>query len=389
MGGVLRCAFSVFGYPMPYRSHVTSASQSTDALPFPKWRRPWISAGLHAMPVLIVFFWLLVIRHQEVRATASEVIAVAITSTWCVVGPVLIWFFESHTLLCLARGVRKSVVDPDGYRSVRRMLRTRPLKDVFARVLLSAWLPLVGLGVLTTHTYLRRFGVRGLDDPMFWVLFAGIMYVATYAATGMVFAWRSVKLIRIIASSIKTPCLYHHDGSLGFGFLGQFALRTNLMYLSGWLFMPALVVSLSRNADSSAIASHMALVFAYTAIWLVMFVWPVFVVHKRIIELKLKLQDDFARCVTVKAEEARIGGSERSIREFEFLRLLSQDAARVRTWPLSLDAAFRFISSIIFFPLVVNIAAVLWTAGKPHADAAATPQTHNAAPGQALHTQPR
>lgn len=360
MGAIIQLLLRLLGHPAWRRRHVTFASQSTDLLPIAKRWKPWLAALLHAVPVLMVFGWIGWRRSEDVTATAGEIAAIAVTSCWCVIGPALIWTYERYTLLRLARSVRRYVGHNEGFHEVRKLILTNTLHDTSSKIIVAVWIPLVAVGLLSSESYLRRFGLFGLSDPLFWIIIGGVMYVAAYAGAGISFLLRSIKLIRSVIRIEVPPNIYAADATFGLSFLGRFALSTNLMYLSGWLFMPALFVSAKHGSGAPVWITHTLLATSYAAACLFGFFWSISLVHRRLEEMKCALADSIGHHVGRCADHLRKRYTSALANEFLSLRATYKDILAVNEWPLSLDVLVRFTASVVLFPLFVNILAVWW-----------------------------
>jgi hypothetical protein len=237
----------------------------------------------------------------------------------------------------------------------------KPTREELSSIMVGiVCLPIVVIGLIASGEYLRTFGLRGITDPLHWMVFIGAMWVAVYGVIGTSFALRAVKLVRKIVEVKTKPAIYHRDCALGMTFLGRFALSTNFMYLSGWLLVPALMVSLRGSSAAPVLVSHLVLGFGYAAMGLLLFMWPIYIVHKRIQAIK----EDLAGQYGEKAEKCQAALMKkfdiRSAERFDVARSIYRDVQNVSNWPLGLDVIFRFTLTAILLPLVVNIAAVWW-----------------------------
>lgn len=360
MGWLIRSLLQLFGRPTFVRKYVTFASRSTDLLPVSRSLKPWLAAFAHAVPVIAVYLWILAFRRSEIEATEFELAAVILASTWCSVGPALIWQYERRTLPSLCKAARRYIDDFQEFRRIRSLIFSSAFDHTATRIIMAVWLPLVFMGLLSSLEYLSRFGLRGIRDPLAWVVAFGVMYVAAYAAVGISFAFRSTRLIAAIAKVDTKPAVYDRDGALGMAFLGRFALSTNLMYLSGWLLMPALMVSMSSSSAAPVVLAHLALGFAYTGVWVVFFLWPIWLVHQRIQQIKCDLAEDYGKRAAACSTALLRRYDERKAQRFGVARAVYQDVRAISNWPLSVDAIMRFTISVVLFPLLVNILAVWW-----------------------------
>jgi hypothetical protein len=360
MGALIRLLLRLLGRHVIVRRHNTFASQSTNLLPVRARWKPWVAAAVHAIPVLLVFIWIAVRRPSDVHASVGEVAAIWVTSSWCVIGPALIWTYERRTLPRFARSARRYLGRGQQFDQLRQLLLTNPLAEREGRVIMLIWLPLVFAGIVSSAQYLSSFGLYGYSDPLFWIVVFGVMYVAAYAGIGISFLVRSVKIIRHVACSEVRPNVYAGDGTLGLAFLGSFALSTNLMYLSGWLFMPALFVSMQHTSGSPVWVTHTLLAVGYAALCLVGFFWAINIVHQRIESIKCVLAEAYGARASACATVIMHGYSKEAADEFEGVRAAYHDVRSINDWPLSMDALVRFIASVVLFPLIVNILGVWW-----------------------------
>lgn len=360
MGTLIRLLLRLLGRHVAVRRHNTFASQSTDLLPVRARWKPWLAAILHAIPVILVCVWVALRRSNDVHASVGEVAAIWVTSSWCVIGPALIWTYERRTLPRFRRSARRYLGAGTQFDQLRQILLTSPLAEPQARGIMLIWMPLVFAGIVSSAQYLSNFGLYGYRDPLFWIVVFGVMYVAAYAGIGISFMVRSVKIIRHVACSQVQPNVYAGDGTLGLSFLGGFALSTNLMYLSGWLFMPALFVSVQHTSGSSVWITHTLLAVGYAAVCLVGFFWAINIVHRRIESIKCVLAEAYGARASECAAVILRGYSKKAAEEFDGVRAAYHDVRSINDWPLSMDSLVRFIVSVVLFPLIVNILGVWW-----------------------------
>lgn len=360
MGTLIQLILRLLGRPTHARQHGTWASISTDLLPSPKWLRPWWAALIHALPILAVFCWIFIRRADDVSASAGEIVAVAVTSSWCVIGPALIWTYERRTLPRLARSTRIYLRGAPASAQLRKTILAGALWDKTSRVILVLWLLTVITGLISSYEYFFKFGLYGYVDPLYWIVIGGVLYVALYTHIGISFLVRSISLIRQVTQAAVVPNVYAADATLGLSFLGRFALSTNLMYLSGWLFMPALFVSAKHGSGAPVWATHTVLALGYASFCLVGFLSSLTIVHRRLVEIKCRLAEEHGTTASKLGASLSSAGSGVAAHKFLATRAIYRDVIAISEWPLSVDALVKFVGTVVIFPLVVNVVAIWW-----------------------------
>jgi hypothetical protein len=358
MGSLLRRLLRWLGRPVRDRGHVTSVTNTIDMMGGPKHLR-WMRGGLlHFSFVAVGLTALFVLRHREVTHGWQQVSALLLAASWAAIGPAFIWYYERYTLPLLNSHCRRHLADATAKRTLQRHIFSHPLASRSAKLFVLLWMGGVTYAFIGTTGFVQGYGIRRYDDP-FWLMFlAGVLYLSFYSAIGCCFAFKAVALVRRIATAPIRPHLYHDDRVMGFSFIGDFALATNLMFASGWLFVPLLLLA-TQSVGVSPLDDRLVLIVSYAAFLAMLFFVPVVLIHRTIVRDKKELLQRFGNLAAVDLQLLTTEYDPNVAAQFEVYRAVISDTQAVKEWPLSLDVAVNFGASAIVLPILVGL-IVVW-----------------------------
>jgi hypothetical protein len=358
MGTLLRLLLRFFGYRPSERAYLTPVSKTIDLLPSKKSRRWLIGGLLHFVPVAVGLVVVFVLRRREITHTWQQVASLCLAAMWSFLGPASIWYYERYVLPRLNKNCRQRLSDSVQRRRMQRRIYSPIMHSRASRVIIGGWVLTVSVVFVNSARTLEGYGIGAVNDPLWWLLFAGVVMYAFYSALGVSFASRSLRLIHLLSWSTIRQDLYHRDGVMGFSFVGEYALATFLLFATGWLFVPALVI---HAPDTNA---FYLLVVGYSGFLLFVFLFPIVSIHRTIVRAKAEIASPFRTRASAALKELGQRYDDKLADVFELDRTVVSDTHLVREWPVGVDVFVRFLLSVIFFPVFVGL-VVVWLGGQP------------------------
>ncbi len=217
---------------------------------------------------------------------------------------------------------------------------------------------LVIFGFFQSAEFVSKFGIKGFDDWLWWVLFIGVVLYAYYTSLGFCFAYKSIYLVKLIEIDNVESNIYNNDGVFGFSFIGDFALKTNMMFLSGILMVPLLFFMIDYNKLSDY-ALPFAMILIYVIYTVCVFIAPIYMVHRKIIKEKELLLQKYTQLANAINVELLGTFDVEGHGKLDFYRSLIGDVNKVGDWPLKFDQGVKFSLSSIILPILASVASAI------------------------------
>jgi len=362
-GALFRRACAIFGVRFSHRKYFSEVTKTIEMLPFRKKRR-WLAGGiLHFFFVAAVLLFLAMFRVPSSEESLDIFSTLIVAGIWAWVGPAFIWYYERYTLPILYRDCQRVITNVAERQRISKLIFRSVSDFQYSKVIIVAWIALALAGFLSSQEFLGKIGVGGAEDWVWWLFVLGVVALGYYTSIGLCLAQKGTFLANEIAKSHFEWDLYKEDRMYGLSFLGRFSLMTNLILYTGWLFVPLLFVIADEVSIWGRIVMWELMVFYLISI-LMAFFYPIFVLHKRIIEKKRDSSEQYLRIIS--NEVALILKTEKfdDVRRLEFYRQIQSDVLSIREWPLGVNGVIAFAASQLILPLVVAILAAAWTVDK-------------------------
>lgn len=356
MGLLLRLVLQALGFHLRIKSYLSEVSRTIDALPCPKNHR-WFWGGLlHLAPVIAVIGVVLYVRSPDVTHSLKEKLALLLAASWVSVGPALIWYYERCILPQFAWDCHRIVASRSAFRTIRQAVYSNIYELRFCRLFTPAWMLFVFLTFLVANPFISGFGVRGHTDTLWWIVAAGVLLISYYTSLGFCLAHKAVYLTRLVAKSKLQQDLYYSDGVFGLSFIGEFAFKTTVMFFSGWLFAPLIVMSANvHNITGYLTSTQNILLLTYFVFTGVYFVRPLSIIHHKIVREKRSR----SRRIYVEANQLATAENPPDVdalqKRMDFLRKILEDLRTIPNWPLRLDTAVKFVVTSVFIPIFAGV----------------------------------
>ncbi|MGE3336111.1 MAG: hypothetical protein AB7I36_20960 [Rhodospirillaceae bacterium] len=306
------------------------------------------------MPVIMGLGLLFAFRSDYISYGWNQMLSLAAAASWGFFGPAAIWYYERYTLPLLNKHCRTQISDKHHRRLIQRAIYTRVADIPATKWITYAWIIAVVYAFTNSMEAVRDYGLFGFQDPLWWFVFGGVSLFAFYTSFGFCFAFRSLHLIHLIAKAPVRHNLYHCDGVLGFAFIGHYALATNFLFASGWLWVPLLVYA-GSDTRFWPFNDRQMLVAGYALYLSGVFIIPIVLIHRKIIQVKNEILDVFGTAASTRLDKLVSQHDERLASEFEFSRTVVDDARKVSNWPLSMEVVVPFTLSTLWLPFFVGV----------------------------------
>lgn len=360
MGTIIRLILRLFGYNVTAPAYLSEVSKTVELLPVGKrWR--WFWGGiLHSIPVAIGLTFLLISRAADYRHGWVERVALLVTASWSFIGPALIWYYERRTLPSFLCECRKAIREKSSFRSIRTQVYSNVYSRPVCIAISTLWIALTLVGFLRVTNFVNGFGLSGPRDWLWWVILSAVILYAYYSSLGFCFIYKTITLTRLVVVSDMDTKMYNEDGVFGFSFIGDFALRTNLMFQSGIVFVP-LILLVAQQKNSQDIAVPIVLIGIYIFFTVVSFAYPIYNVHRKIVAEKRRVIRRYLDVSNDLVKQIERSFSLHDYHVFLYYKGIASDIYSMREWPLNVDAFARFTLYAIIIPITVTIVAALLT----------------------------
>ncbi len=354
MGTLIRLIMSWFGKVIPLPEYLCSVSKTFQMLPGSK-KRKWIWGGLlHLIPVIVGLLTLFYFRQGQLTHSMTEINALWLAGTWAWVGPSLIWYYERYTVPIFYKHCRRLIKNDSLRCSVRKLVYSNIFSMPICRAISILWVSIVFIGYLLAIEFVKGFGISGYDDWLWWILSMGVLLYGYYSSIGFCYIYKTILLTKKVNVSGLENRVYHRDGVFGFSFIGNFALNTSMMFLSG-IFIVPLVLLIGNHGQIYEYIVALTLIGLYVLIIAFAFCYPIMIIRKKLILEKENLSQSY--CAVANQLIGKLNGdfTNTNYCRYSFYRKLITDLHAVGEWPLKLDVTIKFLSISIIFPFFVGI----------------------------------
>jgi hypothetical protein len=369
MGTLLRLLLTALGYDVFVRDHLCEVSKTIDSIPAIKQKKWFWGGMLHLFPVAFVLILLFLLRSAEIKHTKREVFALLLASLWAWLGPVLIWYYERFTVPYFVRKCKRIITDIGQYNIIRDKAYSNIMSLKFTRVFVPVWIVLVSIAFIRASAFISGYGIRGINDYFWWIIFLGVALMAYYTSLGFCFTYKTILLTMLVGKSKLDSNIYHQDGVFGLSFIGDFAFKTAMMFFSGWLFAPLMILSGSSYGSSidDLRSMRLLLLIMYTVYTIASFMIPIYIIHDKSLREKSNRASSYLLLANRLAKALEVRLSEPQLKKFEFCKRMIEDIRLMPSWPLRLDTGLKFMITSIVVPI---LAAVLTAFLKTYAGGA-------------------
>jgi len=280
------------------------------------------------------------------------------------VAPSLIWYYDSHLLPTFREEATALVIEPD----VLDCLCDRYRKLITERWWVTALLAAAPIPFLMIfgRPFLRQQGLFGITDPLFWAVFAVLLWIGVIVGIGFLLVTVMILIIRALAKEQLRIDPLHPDGLGGMSVVGDYAIRTTALFSIGALLLPLqLQYAATVGPEATSLIYVMALV--YVLFIAASFLYPTFAVNRRADAVRTDILDDLRtqyQRLKREANEPLIGAdltATDSAVEQKLARIREEHRAysEVRLYPMEITILTRLVVSVALPIVSVGIEYVL------------------------------
>mgnify|MGYP000521893668 CR=1 FL=1 len=275
--------------------------------------------------------------------------AAALFTAWANLAPYLIWYYDQRVLPSFFHTVAEIVVETD--RLDELAVRYNEYYEGFRPLFALLW----GGGFLAAGYFgagvFEAQGMTGDGRIFLWTTLAYGAYVGgVLGEAGFSGTVTTLLLVREVAGLEFDIQPLHPDGLGGLSTVGEFAIRTTLLWSSASLLIP---LSFQLIAGTGSLNVVMAGVTAgYVATILATFLYPTLLINRRSEEIRSRRLESLRREYLALQEQVDRGdaeGMDDVNRRLEMQQLRSQydDYATVRLYPLQVGIFVRLAGSVL------------------------------------------
>src|SRR5947209_4418448 len=143
MGLLIRLLLKVLGRPWTSNPYLSEVSKTIELLSCRDGTK-WFWGGLlHFFLVGIGLGLLFSLRHTSITHSWREIIALVVAAMWTWLGPVLIWYYERHTLPAFEAQCKHIVAHQHDLRALNLAVYSNINTLTFTRVFAPTWVVIV------------------------------------------------------------------------------------------------------------------------------------------------------------------------------------------------------------------------------------------------------
>lgn len=299
--------------------------------------------------------------------TVGYAASIGFLVVFLLVAPYVVWYYDGVLLPSFFVAVSE-LVESEG--------RLAEISRSYQRWFSNRWwvpciltFPTVAVLLFGGRSFVRSHGLFGLGDPLFWVVFLALLWIATFVAIGIAMLYTTLGIVRAIAAEELIIDPLHRDGLGGVSTVGYLAIRTTVMLSLGSLLLPLqFQYAISTGSLVTAVIYFNGVLYAVGIA--VSFVYPTVLINRRANELRdetlEELRDQY-RTLKQQSQEPRYGASlESTDQELELklqrVRNEYRDFQQVTLYPLELSILARLVASVLL-PLVFIVVDTLLRPG--------------------------
>ena len=278
---------------------------------------------------------------------------VAFGFCWLVLSPMLI--YAGYRALIWFLGHLKGFMEPEAHAE----LHEKTLSDIFSGNHLYFSLPL--LAVFTFFAWLYAVNV-GLPPVLRWTVVALFGLSGFMAGIGFWGIWVMEILIRRMCRHQLNIDPFCVDGYGGLLYVGRFLVIGSALYFSGSMYIPfATEVFEMFSRDNSVIIAY-ASVFAYIAFGLGMYFRSILHVHDKLVEEKMRIDDD-SQDVLYRLQEGVMDGEsptlEQVVRPYVYYVVHHARINEMRTFPYDTKSLIEIVATVMIPVLIFSFEQLL------------------------------
>ena len=268
------------------------------------------------------------------------------------VAPYLIWYYDMRLLPAFLGDVEILLAGqstPDAIGERYRGL----IADRWWAPAIAANLP-IPLLTFFGQPFLRQRGLFGATDPLFWAVFAVLLWIGVIVGIGFLLVAVTFLVIRDISAEPLRIDPMHPDGLGGMTIIGQFAIRTTALFSLGALLLP-LQMQYAATVGPTATALIYVMAGVYGVFIAVSFLYPTLKINRRANAVRERILHDLREqyeALKKEADEPRVGAAIETTdpaieQKLYRIRTEYEDYDTVRLYPMEISIITRLVGSVV------------------------------------------
>lgn len=268
------------------------------------------------------------------------------------VAPYLIWYYDMRLLPAFLEDVEVLLADqslPEAFRERYRGL----IANRWWPPAIAASIPIPVL-MFFGQPFLRQRGLFGATDPLFWAVFAVLLWIGVIVGIGFLLVAVTFLVIRDISAKRLHIDPLHPDGLGGMTIIGQFAIRTTALFSLGALLLP-LQLQYAATVGSTATTLIYVMAGVYGVFIAGSFIYPTLKINRRANAIRESILHDLRgqyEALKQAADEPRIGADIETTdpaieQKLHRIRTEYEDYESVRLYPMEVTIFIRLTGSVI------------------------------------------
>jgi hypothetical protein len=352
---LIRLLFKIFGVSTYSRARWSGVATTIESLPGSNLNKQLLGGALHVLPVIAILLYTYFCRANSWSISRSEGIALSLACSWVFFGSQQIWYYETVMMRVFVIKYRHLIANMNEAKDLKASLYDGIYKLKINIVFTIFWICVIAAGYWASRNFVSSLiGSANLfSDWLFYVLSVGVL-MSYYTSIGFCFAFKAVYITALLKRCRLKNNIYYHDGVFGLSCIGDLAFQTSLMFCTGWLFAPLIVLIGKHNGTTALYVSDLVL-FIYFISTIVTFMIPIYLIHLKLYESKEILIKNFYEPANRAYLRTLSKWSEESQKQFDFYEKVYARIRAIPLWPLNFDTTLKILTTSVIVPIIVGI----------------------------------
>jgi hypothetical protein len=226
-----------------------------------------------------VFF----IRPDFIKANAIEIFSMYLLFSWSWLGPFAIWVYEDKIIPKFFNEAKSIFLNKNEYDNFLAIFNSSLYTNYKTHIII--WQSLIFIAFLLISGYMKRFGLHGLSDYLYWFWIIFLMYLGFITGQGVGGVLRTIKIIDQLSKIQFNINQYHHDRHGGLSCIGKLTIWTLSLFSLGSICVPILCCVIYFS-DPIVTVPIFIMLFLYCFFIVISFIYPLIKIHGRVSEIK-------------------------------------------------------------------------------------------------------
>jgi MFS family permease len=268
------------------------------------------------------------------------------------VAPYLIWYYDTRLFPEFLGDVEILLAGESTPKEIGERYQ-RLIADRWWLPAIAASLPIPVL-TLFGQPFLRQRGLLGATDPLFWPVFAVLLWIGVIVGIGFLLVAVTFLVIRDISAEPLRIDPMHPDGLGGMTIIGRFAIRTTALFSLGALLLP-LQMQYASTVGPTATTLIYVMAGIYGFFIAGSFLYPTLKINRRANAVRETILHDLReqyQTLKREADEPRVGAAIETTdpaveQKLDRIRTEYEDYDNVRLYPMEISIITRLVGSVV------------------------------------------